>query len=58
MTHLTFDLSSGLELRIVSSCPALGSILGSMLGMEPIYKTKTQESKQARNKYHDKHEIP
>jgi len=34
--HLTLDLSSGLDLRIVSSSPALGS----MLGLEPTLKKK------------------
>ena len=35
----TLDLSSGLDLRIVSSSPALGS----MLGMEPTLKKKKKE---------------
>ena len=34
--HLTLDFSSGLDLRVVSS----GPILGSTLGMEPVEKKK------------------
>ena len=34
VTHLNLDLSSALDLRIVSSSPTLGS----MLGMEPTRK--------------------
>ena len=34
--YLTLDLSSGLDLRVMSSSPALGS----MLGMEPTKKKK------------------
>ena len=36
--HLTLDLSSGFDLRIVSLIPALGSVLG----VEPLKKRKTQ----------------
>ena len=32
---LILDLSSGLDLRVVSSSPSLGSTLGSILSMEP-----------------------
>ena len=32
---IQLDLSSGLDLRVVSSSPVLGSVLGSTLGMEP-----------------------
>ena len=38
--HLTLDLSSGLDLRVVSSSPALGY----MLGMEPNLKKKKKAS--------------
>ena len=31
--HLTLDLSSGLDLRVASSSSALGSALGSELGV-------------------------
>ena len=34
--HLTLDLSSGLDLRVLSSSPTLGS----MLGVEPTFKKK------------------
>ena len=33
VNHLTLDLSSGLDFRVVRSSPMLGSILGA----EPIY---------------------
>ena len=33
--RLTLDFSSGLDLRVMSMSPMLGSTLGSMLGMEP-----------------------
>ena len=36
--HPTLDLSSGLDLRVMSSSP----ILGSVLGMEPIRKKPKQ----------------
>lgn len=56
MNHLTFDLSSGLEVRVVCSRPALGSLLG----VEPTLqnKNKNEKSKLARNKSHDRHETP
>jgi len=34
--HLTFDLSSGFDLRVMSSSPMLGSVLG----VEPTKKKK------------------
>ena len=55
MNHLTFDLSSGLELRVVCSRPGLGSMLCSMLSVEPIlqYQNKNEKRKLARNKSHE-----
>ena len=38
--HLTLDFSSGLDLRVLSSSPALGS----MLGQEPTLKKKGSDS--------------
>jgi len=38
--HLTFDLSSGFDLRVMSSSPMLGSVLG----VEPTKKKKKRMS--------------
>ena len=40
--HLTLDLSSGLDFRVVSSSP----MLGSTLGMEPTLKKKKRKEKE------------
>ena len=39
--HPTLDLGSGLDLRVVSSSP----VLGSMLGMKPTFKKLKLKSK-------------
>ena len=44
--RLTLDLSSGLDLTVMSSSPVLAPVLGSILGMEPTYKTKQNKTKQ------------
>ena len=38
--QLTLDFSSGLDLRVISSSPTLGS----MLGVEPIYKKNNRRT--------------
>ena len=43
---LSFDLSSGLDLRVMSSSPALVS----MLGMEPTYLNKNKQTNKQTNK--------
>ena len=42
--HLTLDLSSGLDLRVMTSSPALGS----MLGIKPTLKNKEKNSNSIR----------
>ena len=37
--HPTLDLSSGLDLRVVSSSPALGS----MMGVKPTFKKRKEK---------------
>ena len=44
--RLTLDLSSGLDLTVMSSSPVLAPVLGSILGMEPTYKTKQNKTTQ------------
>ena len=44
-THPTLNLSSGLDLRVMSSNPMLGSML-SMLSMEPTLKEREREREQ------------
>ena len=48
--HLTLDLSSGLDLRVVSSSPSLGSTLG----MEPTQKQKQKQKQNKKSKNKNK----
>ena len=48
--HLTLDLSSGLDLSVMSSSPALGSILG----MKPNGGKKNLKKKVKKQKSHNK----